>query len=314
MAFFKFRKGNDETTSAATQPQSIEVIRQRAKYRLVGATVLVLAAVVVLPLLLDSQPRPVAVNTSIDIPDKNKVPALVMAPSLPKPVPTDVVSVAPVAVPEKAPTEKAPTEKAPAEKAPAEKVPTAKAATEKASTPKTPAKTASASEVGIITETAEAPKAPGSSVKKPPQTPVAVAQSASKQVAKVVPKPVPSAAAVAASKPKDADRAQALLDGKSPETKAAAVKDSEPGADAAPPVAGAERFIVQVGAFAENSRAHEVRLKVEHAGLKTYTQVAETKDGKRIRVRVGPFASRAEADKVAEKIRKLDLPAALLAL
>ncbi len=309
MAFFKFRKGNDETTSAATQPQSIEVIRQRAKYRLVGATVLVLAAVVVLPLLLDSQPRPVAVNTSIDIPDKNKVPALVMAPSLPKPVPTDVVSVAPVAVPEKAPTEKAPTEKAPAEK-----VPTAKAATEKASTPKTPAKTASASEVGIITETAEAPKAPGSSVKKPPQTPVAVAQSASKQVAKVVPKPVPSAAAVAASKPKDADRAQALLDGKSPETKAAAVKDSEPGADAAPPVAGAERFIVQVGAFAENSRAHEVRLKVEHAGLKTYTQVAETKDGKRIRVRVGPFASRAEADKVAEKIRKLDLPAALLAL
>ncbi len=309
MAFFKFRKGNDETTSAAAQPQSIEVIRQRAKYRLVGATVLVLAAVVVLPLLLDSQPRPVAVNTSIDIPDKNKVPALVMAPSLPKPVPTDVVSAAPVAVPEKAPTEKVQTEKAPAEK-----VPTAKAATEKASTPKTLAKAASAADAGIITETAEAPKAPVSSVKKTPQTPVVVAQSASKPVAKVVPKPVPPAAAVAASKPKDADRAQALLDGKTPEPKAAAVKDSEPGADAAPPVAGAERFIVQVGAFAENSRAHEVRLKVEHAGLKTYTQVAETKDGKRIRVRVGPFASRAEADKVAEKIRKLDLPAALLAL
>lgn len=309
MAFFKFRKGNDETTSAPAQPQSIEVIRQRAKYRLVGATVLVLAAVVVLPLLLDSQPRPVAVNTSIDIPDKNKVPALVMAPSLPKPVPTDVVSAAPVAVPEKAPTEKVQTEKAPAEK-----VPTAKAATEKASTPKTLAKAASAADAGIITETAEAPKAPVSSVKKAPQTPVTVAQSASKPVAKVVPKPVPPAAAVAASKPKDADRAQALLDGKTPEPKAAAVKDSEPGADAAPPVAGAERFIVQVGAFAENSRAHEVRLKVEHAGLKTYTQVAETKDGKRIRVRVGPFASRAEADKVAEKIRKLDLPAALLAL
>lgn len=309
MAFFKFRKGNDETTSAAAQPQSIEVIRQRAKYRLVGATVLVLAAVVVLPLLLDSQPRPVAVNTSIDIPDKNKVPALVMAPSLPKPVPSDVASAAPVAAPEKAPTEKVQTEKAPAEK-----VPTAKAATEKASTPKTLAKAASAADAGIITETAEAPKAPVSSVKKTPQTPVAVAQSASKPVAKVVPKPVPPAAAVAASKPKDADRAQALLDGKTLEPKAAAVKDSEPGADAAPPVAGAERFIVQVGAFAENSRAHEVRLKVEHAGLKTYTQVAETKDGKRIRVRVGPFASRAEADKVAEKIRKLDLPAALLAL
>ena len=45
MAFFKFRKGNDETTRAAAQPQGIEVIRQRAKYRLVGATVLVLSLI-----------------------------------------------------------------------------------------------------------------------------------------------------------------------------------------------------------------------------------------------------------------------------
>jgi DedD protein len=57
-----------------------------------------------------------------------------------------------------------------------------------------------------------------------------------------------------------------------------------------------------------------VRLKVEHGGLKTYTQVAETKDGRRIRVRVGPFATKAEAEKAAEKIKKLSLPAALLTL
>ena len=36
--------------------------------------------------------------------------------------------------------------------------------------------------------------------------------------------------------------------------------------------------------------------------------------GKRTRVRVGPFASRAEADKAAAKIRGLDLPAAILTL
>jgi DedD protein len=69
-----------------------------------------------------------------------------------------------------------------------------------------------------------------------------------------------------------------------------------------------------VGAFAENEKAREVRLKVERAGLKTYVHVAETPQGKRIRVRVGPFTTRAEADKAAAKIKTLDLPAAILTL
>jgi DedD protein len=48
--------------------------------------------------------------------------------------------------------------------------------------------------------------------------------------------------------------------------------------------------------------------------MKTYTHVVDTKEGRRIRVRVGPFASKAEADKAADKIKKLDLPAAILTL
>ena len=74
------------------------------------------------------------------------------------------------------------------------------------------------------------------------------------------------------------------------------------------------RFVVQVGAFADVAKAREVRQKLEHAGLKTYTQVVETKDGRRIRVRVGPFAGKPEADKAADKIKKLNLPAATLSL
>ncbi len=74
------------------------------------------------------------------------------------------------------------------------------------------------------------------------------------------------------------------------------------------------RFVVQVGAFSDGAKARETRLRVEKAGLKTYTQVVETKDGKRIRVRVGPFASKAEADKAASRIKGLDLPAAILSL
>ena len=67
-------------------------------------------------------------------------------------------------------------------------------------------------------------------------------------------------------------------------------------------------------AEAQAARAREARQKVEKAGLKTYTQEVETPDGKRIRVRVGPFATRAEADKAASKIKGLDLPASILSL
>jgi DedD protein len=76
----------------------------------------------------------------------------------------------------------------------------------------------------------------------------------------------------------------------------------------------AERIVVQVGAFADAARAREVRLKVEAAGLKTYTHVAQTAEGSRIRVRVGPFATRAEADKAAARVKALGLPAAILTL
>ena len=75
------------------------------------------------------------------------------------------------------------------------------------------------------------------------------------------------------------------------------------------------RHIVQVGAFADADKVREVRRKLEQAGLKTYTQTIEGKDGKRTtRVRVGPFESRAEAEKAAARVRKLDLAAQLVAL
>ena len=48
--------------------------------------------------------------------------------------------------------------------------------------------------------------------------------------------------------------------------------------------------------------------------MKTYTQVAETPAGPRTRVRVGPFATRDEAERAAAKIKAAALPAAILAL
>jgi DedD protein len=157
----------------------------------------------------------------------------------------------------------------------------------------TPAPVASATVAAAApapkTETPAAP-APAASVavaapkaESPPQ----VAKAEAKPESKPEPKPAANA--------EDGARAKALLEGKS--------VDVTEG-----------RFVVQVGAFADATKARETRQRVEKAGLKTYTHVAETKDGKRIRVRVGPFASRAEADKAAQKIKGLDLPAAVLTL
>jgi DedD protein len=139
--------------------------------------------------------------------------------------------------------------------------------------------------------------APAATVPAPasaPLAPVAPAVQAPLPVPPPVPAPPAAPAKAASSAAPEASRAQALLEGQ-------------------PPVS-TERLVVQVGAFADEARAREVRLRVERAGLKTYTQVAKTAEGARIRVRVGPFASRAEADRAADKIRTLGLPAVVLTL
>ena len=155
----------------------------------------------------------------------------------------------------------------------------------------------------IVTDKKSAPTAPVASTPKKDVEPVV------KPEAKVVPKPEPKVEAKVEPKPEpkpvpkadDGARAKALLDGQAAGTTASSA-----------PTEG--RMVVQVGAFADADKAKEVRQKLEKAGLKTYTQVAETKDGKRIRVRVGPFATKAEADNAASKIKTLDLPASILTL
>jgi DedD protein len=99
---------------------------------------------------------------------------------------------------------------------------------------------------------------------------------------------------------------------------------AKPPAQAAAPVAEAqtptkpdasgERFVVQVGAYADVASARVVRQKIERAGLKTYTQVAKTPQGNRTRVRLGPFNSRAEAERAAQKIKSLGLTPSILTL
>ncbi|OYU43531.1 MAG: hypothetical protein CFE44_17860 [Burkholderiales bacterium PBB4] len=130
-----------------------------------------------------------------------------------------------------------------------------------------------------------------------------------------VPKPAPAKSDTTKLEPakaepaKDGAKALALLEGKE-----SFVPPSSPAAPAVAGTPSAGRFVVQVGAFSDAGKVREIRLKLEAAGLKTYTQVVETKEGKRIRVRIGPFDTKADSDKAAAKVKKLDLPVAILEL
>ena len=127
MALFKLRKKKvDEPAAASSPAESIEVMRRRARHRLIGAVVLVLAGVIGFPLLFDTQPRPVAVDIPIEIPDRNKVqPLPSQAPmasgkvgTVPAAKPTTIITESrpdPVPVPVPPPAEKAESKPAPAE-------------------------------------------------------------------------------------------------------------------------------------------------------------------------------------------------------
>jgi len=169
---------------------------------------------------------------------------------------------------------------------------------------------------GVITESADgdeiaapAPEAraePKPEARPEPAPPPPEPKSEPKPEPRAEARPAPAKPEPAPPAPKpaardDGARARALLDGKPPEPAAA-----KPAAEG--------RFIVQVGAFADADKARETRQKLEKAGLKTYTQVAKTADGERTRVRVGPFGSRADAERAAERIKGLALPAAVLTL
>ena len=282
MPFFNFRRGN---TSAATLqaavPESADALRRRARHRLIGSAVLVLAGVIGFPLVFDTQPRPLAVDVAIEIPGKTTAKPLVLpAPVISASVPAVVAT---PALPASAPV-------TPASRVVSEKVAAAASLTaEEEIVPSKPAP--------VSTSKASAATKSEAKTVLPPSTRPALKTEAKTE-------------AKTDSRPAAADegaRARALLNGTAMPPLADTSAVSEAGESS-------ERFIVQVGAFADVAKAREARLKLEGAGLKTYTQMAQTADGKRIRVRVGPFATRAAADKAASKIKTLGLSAAILTL
>jgi DedD protein len=116
----------------------------------------------------------------------------------------------------------------------------------------------------------------------------------------VLPKPEPKPA------PKPEPKVASKVEVKPTPTPTPTPKSAEPVSN--------ERFVVQFGAFADPQSASEARQKLERLGIKTYAQEVATPAGKRTRVRMGPYTSRAEADKALAALRKAGLDGKVLTL
>ena len=351
MAFFKFRQRGQPQPEAAGRargkepvapgPQeTIDTLRRRARHRLVGAAVLVGAAIIGFPLLFDTQPRPVAVNAPITIPDKDKVPRL----AIPEPVSATASlgereEVVPSTPRRGERTGAQPAASAAARSpAPAEPRSADKPAAARDTRRDTPADArAKADETAAKAKAEEAARAKAEQAARAKrEEDAATAAQRDEERAKAQARRDEEARTRADAQPKRDDEARTQRDAENRakrEQEARAKRDAElrakreeaararalleGRANAKPAAAAPEassRFIVQVGAFSEDAAAREARQKAERAGVKTYTQVVNTSAGPRTRVRVGPFASREEAEKAAAALKKAGLAGSILAL
>ena len=250
---------------------NVDELRRRARRRLVGAIVLALAAAVVVPMLLESEPRPLGEDVAVKIPpvDDGKFvnrlndPAGKSAPAAPKSAPpTPPTRSEPVAPKSEAPKSEAP------------KSDVAKDGAAPASAPITTAPPADA-----------APKADASAA---PAT-SAPATSA------------PATSAPAANPP-------AATVSKAPATpeKPPASNKVAPPADKISTNGGAKAegaFAVQLAAFSDDKGANALAGKLKRAGYSAYTEPLKTSQGTLWRVRVGPYPSREAANAARDKLK-----------
>lgn len=122
----------------------------------------------------------------------------------------------------------------------------------------------------------------------------AVSKPVETKTAETKPAPKPAVLAKAAkpepAKPAaDAKRAQSILDGKA----------AEPGAG------GDGQHVILIGAFANQGNVQTLQKKLGEMGLRVYTEPLDSPQGKKTRVRVGPFPSREAAEKAVARMKSI---------
>ena len=101
-----------------------------------------------------------------------------------------------------------------------------------------------------------------------------------------------------------------------PDVLARLIDQVDSGSNAARPTARQQsrRFLVQVGAYSNVKSARAAVDRVAKAGLNAYQETVKTSNGDWIRVRVGPFASREDAEQAQQALKRAGVTAALIAL
>lgn len=219
-------------------------LKKRARRRLVGAVAFVSVVAVVLPTVMDHEPRQAVQDVEIRIPGQDEKP---FAPKF---------AVSPVEKPAEKPAEAVVAK-------PAVDVPEARPVAQPAARVAEPAKDKPADKPAL----------------KPEKTPE---KPSAKPAEKVAEKPV--------AKEVDAKRAAAILAGQAAEAK--------------PPAKSGE-FLVLIGAFSNEANVKNLKAKLSEQGIKTFSEPLDTPQGKKTRVRAGPFASREAADKALEKMQRI---------
>jgi len=261
----------------------VDDLRRRARRRLVGAIVLALGAAVIVPMLLESEPKPLGDSVAVKIPPVddgkfvNRLTDNTTKPDSPaKEVRKDAAAgdaaarkgagdaeKAVVAPPPKAPrydTQIAGDKAAPV---PAAETPPAARAVPPAAPP-------------VATPAPESAPAASPAVAEPTSPPEA--------------KPVP---------PVKSESAPAKAEATPPKSE---TKTATP-APATPKSESHEGFAVQLAAFSDDKGANSLANRLKRAGYPAYTEPLKTSRGTLWRVRVGPYASREAANGVRDKLK-----------
>ncbi|MEB0138458.1 MULTISPECIES: SPOR domain-containing protein [unclassified Undibacterium] len=258
--------------------------KKRARRRLIGAVALALAVIIGLPMLLDSEPKPLSDDISIRIPSKDK-PLSAASAAAQLPVPARQIAAPELDASEEIIEPVSPaTNKVAALVAAPQPTPHVVAA-------EIPAKLERLPELKSEPKPEVKPPKPS----KPVEAEVALKpehKSESKAEPKLESKPEP---AKALKSDDDAARALAILEGKS-----------------SPKAAPKSAYLVQVAALAAQDKVDDLQAKLKAAGIHSYTQKVATSSGEKIRVRVGPFESHEEADRMQAKLSKLGVGGTLI--
>jgi DedD protein len=248
---------------------NVDELRRRARRRLLGAIVLALAAAVIVPMLLESDPKPLGEDVSVKIPPEDN--AKFVNRLSDKGAKTSGKEAAAKSEPAKepAPAEPAPASPAPAPAAPAPTAP-AEGATTSSTTSTMPAAKKSLAQAEQKVLGAQGKPATASAAAPAAETVAAPA---------ALPTPVPSVAPPPLADPnrdpnKDANR------------------DSNK-----------DGFSVQLAAFADDKGANALANKLKRAAYPAYTEPLTTSRGTLWRVRVGPYPSRDAAIEVRDRLK-----------